>query len=300
MYQQQNKIIVRLKGGIGNQLFSYAASRRLAIKNNSTLILDDISGFLRDYKYRRTYQLNHFQIPCRKAQTSERLHPFPRPKRYLFRLWNKILPFEQRRYIQSEGIDFDSRLLAMTTRGTVFIDGYWQSEQYFKDIETVIRSDLEIRPPTDKTNQALAARILDCQSIAVHVRFFDTPDSQVTNNIPKVYYAHAVKKICKLVGNYAHYFIFSDQPSAARKLIPISNDRITLINHNNTEESAIYDLWLMGLCDHFIIANSTFSWWGAWLANNPDKMVIAPSLRINQGVSSWGFDGLLPDEWIKC
>ena len=97
----------------------------------------------------------------------------------------------------------------------------------------------------------------------------------------------------------AQYFIFSDNPAAARLLIPLPDDRVKLVAHNQGDLNAYADLWLITQCEHFIIANSTFSWWGAWLANNQVKQVIAPGFEMRQGKMWWGFEGLLPPEWIK-
>ena len=97
----------------------------------------------------------------------------------------------------------------------------------------------------------------------------------------------------------AHYFLFSDRPEDARARIPLSDQRITCVSHNHGDENAYADLWLMTLCQHFIIANSTFSWWGAWLAEYKDKQIIAPGFEMREGKAHWGFDGLLPETWIK-
>ena len=97
----------------------------------------------------------------------------------------------------------------------------------------------------------------------------------------------------------AHYYIFSDQPDAAESQICIPRSRFTLIKNNIGDEMAYADLWLMAQCKHFIIANSTFSWWGAWLGLFPDKIVIAPGFEKCYGNAWWGFRGLLPKAWIK-
>ncbi|MEP7115199.1 MAG: alpha-1,2-fucosyltransferase [Ilumatobacteraceae bacterium] len=272
------KIIPRIVGGIGNQLFSYAAARRLALVNHAVLVLDDVSGFAHDYVYQRGYQLDHFTIPCRKATPAERLEPLSRVRRYLKRAMNRRRPFEERSYIQQEGIDFDPRLMDIKPRGTVYLEGYWQSEQYFKDVEAVIREDLRITPPTDEINQSMVERIRNCRAVAVHVRFFDAPQEQGANNVPSDYYVRAIARMETLAPD-AHYFVFSDQPAGARAKIPLPEDRITLVSHNQGDENAYADLWLMTQCQHFIIANSTFSWWGAWLAGYADKQVIAPGVR---------------------
>ncbi len=291
------KIIPRIFGGLGNQLFIYAAARRLALVNNAELVLDDVSGFVRDHEYLRHYQLDHFSISCRKATPAERLEPLSRLRRYIKRAMNRRRPFEERSYIQQEGIDFDPQLLNVKPRGTVYLEGYWQSKQYFIDVESTIREELRIIPPKDEINRAMAERIRGSLAAAVHVRFFDAPQELWVNNAPGDYYARAVARMESLAPR-AHFFVFSDQPAAARNRIPLPDDRITLVSHNHGDENAYADLWLMTHCQHFITANSTFSWWGAWLANHPDKIVIAPNIK-SDGITAWGFPGLIQDDWIE-
>jgi hypothetical protein len=291
------KIIPRIFGGLGNQLFCYTAARRLAIINNAELVLDDVSGFVRDHDYQRRYKLDHFNIPCRKATPVERLEPLSRVRRYLKRAMNRRRPFEERSYIQQEGVDFDPRLMDIKPRGTVYLEGYWQSEQYFKDVEAVIREDLGITPPTDEINQTMVERIRNCRAVAVHVRFFDAPQEQGVNNAPGDYYARAVAKMEILVPD-AHYFVFSDQPDYARARISLPPERMTMVTHNQGDENAYADLWLMTQCQHFIIANSTFSWWGAWLSTFENKVIIAPNPKLMDQASFWRTIGILPEKWF--
>ncbi|SUS08812.1 Glycosyltransferase [uncultured Defluviicoccus sp.] len=292
------KIIVRIFGGLGNQLFIYAAARRLALVNEAELVLDDVSGFVRDHAYQRHYQLDHFHIPCRKATPAERLEPFARVGRAMIRRWNAGLPFARRTYIQQDGVDFDPRLLNLKPRGTLYLEGYWQSEDYFKDVEPAIRQELVIHPPSDATNQAMAAGIRERTAVAVHIRFFDEPQAAGINNAPGDYYERAVAEMERRVPG-AQYYLFSDRPDAARARIPLPDGRITTVDHNRGDAMAHADLWLMTRCRHFIIANSTFSWWGAWLSSHSDKHVIAPGFEMREGIMAWGFRGLLPERWVK-
>ena len=292
------KIIARLFGGLGNQLFIYAAARRLALVNDTEVVLDDVSGFTHDDDYQRQYQLDHFSITCRKATAAERLEPFGRLRRKVLRSWNQRKPFEERAYLLQESIDFDPRLLQFKPRAKVYLEGYWQSEKYFKDVEGTIRQELAIKPPTDSANLNMADQIRSSSAVALHVRFFDEPYAEGINNAHGDYYSRAIERMELLVPG-AHYFIFSDQPEAACSRIPLPDARVTLVSHNQGDEHAYADLWLMTLCQHFVIANSTFSWWGAWLANNPSKQVIAPGFEMREGKMWWGFDGLLPAEWLK-
>ena len=290
-----SKVIARIFGGIGNQLFCYAAARRLALVNHAELVLDDVSGFVRD-KYQRQYMLHHFYIPSRKARYGERLEPLSQYRRYLKRIYNQCLPFHDRSFIKQEGVDFDPRLLTYKSRGTVYLEGYWQSEGYFKDVETTIRQDLQIRPPPDAVNLAIFEQIRGRMAVAIHVRFFDEPQVVTGINAPTDYYARAVAEMERRVPN-AHYFIFSDRPEAARSRIPLPDDRITLLRHNLADENAYADLWLMSQCQHFIIANSTFSWWGAWLSSNSSKLILVPNIINYEGKCAWGFSDLIPKEW---
>jgi hypothetical protein len=293
----RSRVIPRIVGGLGNQLFIYAAARRLAHVSGAELVLDSVSGFQRD-AYGRSYVLDQFNIPTRKATALERLEPFSRARRYILRRWNKRLPFAQRKYIVQEGMDFDERLLHLRPHGTVRLEGYWQSEQYFRDVGPLLRKELAVKQPRDDANHVVSRQIRGCTAVAVHVRFFDEPGTEGLNNAPSGYYARAVHQMEQLVPG-AHYFVFSDRPGEARRRLPLSDDRVTIVGHNDGDENAYADLWLMTQCDHFIIANSTFSWWGAWLSPNELKHVIAPGREIPQGKTAWGFRGLLPESWIQ-
>ena len=292
------RVISRIRGGLGNQLFAYAAARRLALKNNAKLLIDNVSGFQFDTTYQQKYQLDHFNIKAELASPPDRFEPFARVRRYLKRWINQKIPFEQRRYIQQQGNAFDPRLLTVQPRGDLHLEGYWQSERYFQDIEDVIRSDLSIQSPTDTENLRVSEQIGSCDAIALHVRFFDSPNAVRDNNTTSEYYTKALAVMQEQLPN-AHYFLFSDDIVAARSMIPLSDHQITAVSHNQGDATAYADLWLMTQCKHFIIANSTFSWWGAWLSDHKDKVVIAPGFVMQGSITAWGFDGLLPERWIK-
>ena len=295
-------IVIRIKGGIGNQLFMYAAARRLALISNQELLLDDISGFVNDIKYNRKYQLDHFNIPCQKAKSIDRLEPFSRARRVLKKIINFFLPFETKNYIKQDNAYFDNQILDLRVKQKLYLEGYFQSEAYFKDFEFQISKDLKICPPKDHLNNELALKIKkNFPAVALHFRFFNKNsnneiDKKLSINASENYYHAAIKKIEKLFPN-AHYFIFSDKPQEAKKQIAFSDKRMTLVSHNNDDEHAFADLWLMTQCQHFIIANSTFSWWGAWLAKYKDKVVIAPSTTKEYG--HWADPKLLPKEWLQ-
>lgn len=294
------RVIVRLVGGIGNQLFNYAMAKRLAIVNDAELVLDDVSGFAYDVHYKRTYRLNHFNIKNRNATPLERFEPFCRMRRYVKRNINYCIPFSNRTYIQEDGIGFDERLLAYRLKkDVVYLEGIWQNEQYFKDISDVIRQDLTIIPPTDAMNLSVAEEIKQSTSVMVHFRFHDERHIAKPDATKPDYYALAIQLMNQLIPN-AHYFIFSDKPLEAQAWMPLDKNKVTYISHNTLDEMAYADLWLMSQCKHFIIANSTFSWWGAWLGDHKDKVVIAPNM-VNQRKKPIrrGLEGVFPQQWIK-
>jgi hypothetical protein len=134
-------------------------------------------------------------------------------------------------------------------------------------------------------------------SVAIHVRFFDDPNRQ--DDMSADFYNRAVQ-IMESHTCDAHYFIFSDRPAEAAEKIELPSGKVTLVNHNLGDSDAYADLWLMSLCKHFIIANSTFSWWGAWLSESVDKKVIASADIDYQKQSSITFNNMLLDDWIKC
>ena len=296
---RMNKIITRIKGGLGNQLFCYAAARRLALVNNAELVIDDVTGFARDQQYHRQYALDHFYVPVRKATPKERMEPFERHRRGLMKWLSRRRPFAERRYVEQEGLDFDKRLLDLNVRGALYLDGLWQSEGYFKDIEQTIREDLRIIPPTDAANQCMAEDIRNSNAVALHVRRFDAQGSTETHNISADYYQRAIALIEEKI-EFPRYFLFSDEPEAARAMLALPEGRVTFVSHNQGDENAYADLWLMTQCRHFVTANSTFSWWGAWLGEEMEKIVISPELEIREGkITAWNFSGQIPSGWLK-
>ncbi len=291
-----NKVITRIKGGLGNQLFCYAAARRLALVNGAELVIDDVTGFTRDRQYRRHYLLDNFNIRVRKATPWERLEPFERYRRGVMKWLSRRKPFAERRYLEQEGRDYDERLLTLKIKDTLYLDGLWQSEDYFKDVEQIIREDLRIIPPTDALNKRKAEEIRNSHAVALHVRWFDAPGSTEMRNVSADYYSRAIALMGEKIDS-PRYFLFSDDPEAASAKLPLPEGLVTFVSHNRGDENAYADLWLMTQCRHFITANSTFSWWGAWLSPEKSKIIISPDIRLSSTVS-WRFSGLIPKSWI--
>ncbi len=290
-------VIVGLAGGLGNQLFQYAAGRRLALKNNVPLKLDNISWFPRDF-YQREYSLKYFSIV---ENFADRGNCFPgllgKYKRKLLRKSNQWIEFSRRRYIEESASAFDKRLFDLRVARKIYLKGYWQSEKYFKDIETELREDLRFREEHDAANIELAKKICDTEAVCVHVRRLLgvrnhedplDPSHTKSNFVCDEYYKHAIDRILSKVDR-PHVFVFSDYPSWAKENIKVDCPVTFVTNNDGTKDYE--DMWLMSQCKHFIIANSTFSWWGAWLGGYAEKKVIVPSSGFANSVD------MLPAEW---
>lgn len=273
-------VVARLMGGLGNQLFIYAASRRLSFVNNVPLKLD-ISGYSED-QFDRSYSLGHFKTDQEFISHEDANNLNLAKKKAVKYHVNKFLPFKCKTYIRENSL-FDPRLLTLKVDKNVYLDGYWQDENYFEDIEAVIRSDLEIVSPIGKRHLEFAKKINAANAVCIHARRINYEHLLTAD-----YYDAAVKLMAGKV-QYPHFFCFADDISWIKANIKIE-EPVTYIE--NDAESKDYEiLWLMMQCNHYIIANSTYSWWAAWLNSCPEKIVIAPR--------KWGYRASVPERWIS-
>ena len=183
-------------------------------------------------------------------------------------------------------------------KGDIYIEGYWQTEKYFKNIEHTIKKDFTFKTKPDKNNQSLLNQIKNCNAVAIHVRRGDYVKNPVANRILGVcnldYYNKCINLIIRKINN-PHFFIFSDDPKWTINNLNIDFPA-TYVSHNGSDKG-YEDLRLMSNCKHQIIANSSFSWWGAWLNNNPNKVVMAPKKWFND--LSINTEDLIPESWVK-
>ena len=290
-------IVTKLIGGLGNQMFQYAAGRRTAIVNHTELKLD-ISGY--DYQVGitpRKYMLDIYNIQASVATKQEiklfNNHSKHRIQRNLHRVMVFLL---RRHYIRQKTSGFARGFLTIPDNS--YLDGYWGSDKYFKDIEAVIRQDFTFKSSPDLENKKLIAKIKNSKSISVHIRRGDYVLDKKTNQFHSVcslkYYQQAVKLITQKVSQ-PYFFIFSDDPQWAEKHLNFQQP-MQVVKHNY-KKNHHEDMRLMAHCQHHIIANSSFSWWGAWLNSHPDKIVIAPKKWFRD--PSINTKDLLPQSWIK-
>lgn len=287
-------IIVRLIGGLGNQMFQYALGRSLALKNDAELKLD-IIGF-ESYKLHK-YSLDSFNIKKGVASESE-INRFKKYKERAGRKWffYNMLFADSSKYFQEKSFAFDPRVLGLGN--DVYIDGYWQSAKYFKDSVAIIRDDFSFILPQGERDVEVSKMIRECTAVSIHIRRADYVTSAATNKTHGTcsigYYHEAVETMTKKINN-PHFFIFSDDHDWVKQNIMINYPTV-YVDHNNADTN-YQDLRLMASCKHNIIANSSFSWWGAWLNENPNKIVVAPQKWFAD--ISKNDNDLIPPTWIR-
>lgn len=282
-------IIARLQGGMGNQLFQYAAVKALAAKLNVPFKLDNITSLPKD-KLRKIALLD-FQATIDLASGKEMKQFIYFPS--LYRHWPAFFARLGKNIYREPHFHFDQHFFRLTE--PVFIDGFWQSHLYFKDIEATIRQDFLLQEYLIKNVKQKGEELKNKNSVAVHIRRGDFlhPNAAAYHGILGTdYYAKAITLIReKVPGSSVHYF--SDDIEWVKRNLPSGNAEFV----SSHTVSAIEDFFLMTQCRHNIIANSSFSWWTAWLNNNPDKIVVAPKKWFTD--SSINTNDLIPAEWLR-
>ena len=285
-------VISRLIGGLGNQMFQYAAGRALANINNCELKLD-VSDF-KNYKIHNGYELSLFNIKAEIASDSEILTLAGAQSR-LTRFFFKKFGLKKKTHFIEKNFAFDIELLK--PRRFVYIDGYWQSYQYFESIESQLRSELTPKTCLSGLNLEISKQIAKCNSVSLHIRRGDYVNNLEANKthgfIGLEYYNRAISFINEQV-LYPHFFVFSDDIAWAKENLGLIAN-VNFIAHNQGR-SSFEDMRLMSLCKYNIIANSSFSWWGAWLNAAPGKIVIAPKQWF---ANMQDTRDLMPDNWLK-
>jgi hypothetical protein len=288
-------IVVKLIGGLGNQMFQYAFGRNVSLKHNVPLLLD-LSGLLdRSYKKNFTYRNYNLDIFSMQPRFLNDLNSiYIEESRYKKILKNICFPYLSFRVVKEKKISFSNKYLNCS-KNCYFI-GYWQSEKYFHDIQDVIRNDFIIRSEVDKN---LAQKISDTESVCIHVRRGDFVNNPVANMYhgvcDKQYYYNAMDNIRQKI-DAPNIFIFSDDITWCQENLQF-DDPTTFISHDLAEKKFDQDLKLMSLCKNFVISNSSFGWWGAWLSKYPNKIVIAPIRWLND--PSIDTRDLIPETWMR-
>ncbi|MEI6752263.1 MAG: alpha-1,2-fucosyltransferase [Paludibacter sp.] len=290
-------IITKLQGGLGNQLFQYAIGRRFAIDRNTDLKIDTDFYDNQVNVTKRDFKLKAFQINADFAQKADKLTVLGSP---LFqpikrRLWKMGFDIFHWNYIRENSYGFHSEVLNHS--GSAYLDGYWQCPLYFDSIRHELLGDLTIKDEfLSEQFKKKSNEIINKNSVAIHVRRGDYVSNPIVNKQFGVcsveFYINAIHYFSKKVDN-VDFFVFSDDISWCKQNIVTKNALVQFVSGLSDYE----DLILMSRCNHQIVSNSTFGWWGAWLNQNPTKIVIAPAV--------WYLDPtldttqLIPLEWIR-
>jgi hypothetical protein len=283
-------IIVQILGGLGNQMFQYAAGRCLAHLNNTQLKLD-VTGFS-DYKL-RNFDLNALHTDCQFASIDEIASLLP--SHNLEKALQYLSPKKKRTYYREKYFHFDDNMLRFGKN--VYLKGYFQSEKYFLPIKRIIQNEFRIKDEAIVRVKDLFKAKGSANKVSVHIRRGDMKNDPVTAErhgvMPLSYYQKGIEIIRSKVSS-PHFYFFSDDIDWAKE--NFSSADATFVS-GEISKTHFEDLYLMSQCDHNIIANSSFSWWGAWLNKNIDKVVIAPNKWFNNGPTD--LQDLLPLDWIK-
>ncbi len=285
-------VYIKLSGGLGNQLFQYAIGRSLSIQKECNLYIDTCwYSSIPDGSTDRSILINQLDTKAiyinSKGKTEELIN------QYNGKLINKFL----KRKITKENkyFSYDSTLIKKLP--PIYLDGYWQSFKYFHNIRDILINDFK---PIETTNnyQEFEKLISDQkESVMIHIRrgdYVNSPSaSKIHGFIGTNYYRNAIEQIKNLVPNPV-FFVFSDDISWCKEHLP--KDSIIFIETKNSAASPISELSLMSHCKHHIIANSTFSWWGAWLCEYKNKNVIAPKHWLSNQIIN--LDDLIPQDWV--
>ncbi|HMM02883.1 MULTISPECIES: alpha-1,2-fucosyltransferase [unclassified Dysgonomonas] len=288
--------IVKLQGGLGNQMFQYAVARALEIHKKKNILFD--LSFLRAHnESTEDFTARDFELPIFKNLRSKKLNGIQEKilfsdrirYKYLRRILNiKIIRINQQ---ENEFVDIPSNIK------DIYLNGYFQSEKYFKQIRADLTKDFEF-PLLDKKNETLKNIILDRNSVSIHIRRGDYISLKSVNAYHGIlnlhYYIESIKRLEKETKEPLSFYLFSDNPEYVKENFSFLPD-MQVIDWNTGKDSW-KDMALMQACRHHIIANSSFSWWGAWLSER-DGISFAPMQWFGDTVK-YNINDIVPSDWI--
>ena len=295
-------IIVNLKGGLGNQMFQFATGYCLSKKNNTNLVFD--TRLMEEYKIKppprnppRGFDLDIFGIEKKTATQKDLLKVLQFPKNYRIRKliasildrFNILVFLEKNRLL-------DKRILSCKKKN-LYLDGHWQIENYFKDYRNEILNiyNFDSLKKIEK-NINFIKKISLLNSICVNVRRTDFINNPEHNVIDIEYYKNALKKFSKLIGDDFEIYIFSDDLKWCKENFSFFK-RTNYVEHDYAGNKFYNYLYLMTNFKNFILPNSSFAWWAAWLSQKKKKIVVAPNKW--SGLIPKNMYDIVPNDWIK-
>jgi len=290
-------IIVKLMGGLGNQMFQYAAAKALAERHRVPLKVD--LSFLNDRSAKENFTFREYELDCFDTSieiaTKNDLSIFNRKNRFIGSMMSLLGISAPMRYYE-QSLNYNESFNKLPNE--ILLEGYFQSEKYFIRIKSLLLENFKWRLTASGFNLSLIQNIKSTNSVSLHIRRGDFVENKVINSIHGLcdinYYKRAITHV-NLSTQNTTFFIFSDDINWAKKELGMTS-KVIYIDHNIGKES-FWDMRLMSLCNHNIIANSSFSWWAAWLNKNPNKIVITPSFWFrNPDINTMD---LIPLNWRK-
>lgn len=288
-----NMVITSIYGGLGNQMFQYAIGKSISVTRYVDFKIDTFKINNSNY-IARDFSLIKFNISAELANMSE-VKKFHNSKSLDFifgKLYQKNIRLSKKIF-EKKAFHFDEKMLLLSNG---YLDGYWQCYKYFEDIREVLLKEFTLVNEMNLENKLICDKINELNSISIHIRRGDYVKDKKNKTIYNVfgleYYHNAVEFITKKIDN-PYFFVFSDDLEWASKNLNLTNATYVDVNSTQNPEN---DLILMSNCKHNIIANSTFSWWGAWLNQNSEKIIIAPKKWMSTLES---LDDLYPCTWIR-
>ena len=279
-------IITKIKGGLGNQLFQYATGRAVASHHKLPLKLD--LTWFETNKLHNGYRLDQLAIQAEIATENE-IIKLKGENNILFSALRKVGLFKKKSYFKEKrSSNFDGGVFK---NKFLYLNGYWQNELYFSNIRESLLGELSPINSMSDLGYAYLESIEQSNSVSLHVRRGDYLNLKNIGVLGVDYYTKAVDYIRQNVENPTFY-IFSDDLEWCKDSLGFL-DNCIYVDRTQTE---IEDLKLMSFCRHNIIANSSFSWWGAWLNQNPDKIVIAPKGWL---LNDTGSSNVILSDWVK-
>mgnify|MGYP003599771409 FL=1 len=288
-------IISNVLGGLGNQMFQYAAGRALALDRGQAVRLD--TSYFHNYKLHEGFQLQQaFNGPFDIASEGEidavlGWQRTPWIQRILSR--PRAAPVRKDNLVVEPHFQYWDGI--RNVPDDCYLKGYWQSEKYFQAHAATVRADFSFTSPLTGENSVLARKIGQVNAVSLHVRrgdYVKNPAATALHGVCSLaYYNAAVEYLLSRVNNPI-FFIFSDDMAWVKENLALA----ATTHHVSHNARAYDDMHLMSLCKHHVIANSSFSWWGAWLNASPNKIVVAPKQWFARPRNT---QDLLPDAWVQ-
>lgn len=283
-------IVIEASGGLGNQMFQYALYKKLEFMGKDVFF---DTSFFRSKWSNRELELGVFDVQYRSILDKD--VAFIRGYGYQDSLIDKMkYKMKPSKFIVYKDI-IEKVQPEIMMMDNVYLSGYWQSEKYFKDIRDIILQEFSFPEEIKKRATDLCERIKEENSVSLHVRRSDYLTEQnikLYGNICNEKYYKSAMDYMESQVNKLHYYVFTDDLQWANAYF--IGDKYTIVDGNRGKDSWV-DMYLMSQCKHNIIANSTFSWWGAWLNQNDNKIVVSPSKWFN----TYDAQDIICNEWVR-